>query len=62
MNFGNTLEAPNEGDWGVTLSDDYFDRVRDAGFETVRVPIRWSAHAGATAPFTIDAALFARVD
>jgi endoglucanase len=62
MNFGNALEAPNEGDWGVTLSDDYFDRVRDAGFETVRVPIRWSSHAGATAPFTIDAALFARVD
>src|SRR4051812_38219956 len=25
MNLGNALDAPNEGDWGVTLSERYFD-------------------------------------
>ncbi len=62
MNFGNALEAPNEGEWGLTLKEDYFEQVRRAGFNSVRIPIRWSAHAGARAPYTIDEAFFARVD
>lgn len=62
MNLGNALEAPNEGDWGLTISDEFFDRITESGFETVRVPVRWSGHAGATEPFTIDEAFFMRVD
>src|SRR5690606_31004453 len=36
--------------------------IADAGFDTVRIPIRWSAHAAAEPPYTIDEAFFARVD
>ena len=45
MNLGNALEAPTEGDWGITLQADNFKKIKDAGFQSVRIPIRWSAHA-----------------
>ncbi|MFC4808576.1 glycoside hydrolase family 5 protein [Paenibacillus sp. GCM10023250] len=62
VNLGNALEAPVEGAWGVTLQESYFKTIREAGFETVRVPIKWSAHADAKAPYAIDAAFAARID
>jgi endoglucanase len=62
INIGNALEAPREGQWGVTLKAEYFKAIRDAGFATVRLPIKWSAHAKTTAPYTIDPAFFRRID
>lgn len=62
VNLGNALEAPNEGEWGVVLEEGYFDLIKQAGFDTVRVPIRWNAHALEKPPYTIDADFFARVD
>jgi endoglucanase len=62
MNFGNILEAPSEGAWGLRLSDDLFDAARASGATTIRLPVRWSNHALATRPYTIDATFFARVD
>src|ERR1043165_4324095 len=62
VNIGNALEAPTEGEWGVTIKDEYFQIIHDAGFTAVRLPVRWSAHALKEAPYTIDAAFFDRVD
>jgi endoglucanase len=62
VNLGNALEAPVEGEWGVTLEEGYFDLIQAAGFNSVRVPIRWNAHAGESAPYPIDEAFFERVD
>jgi endoglucanase len=62
INLGNALEAPQEGSWGVTLYEDYFTAIADAGFQHVRVPIRWNAHALADPPYTIDPDFFARID
>lgn len=62
VNFGNTLEAPEEGAWGVRLEEAYFDAIADAGFNSVRIPVRWSAHADETAPYTIDPGFVDRVD
>jgi endoglucanase len=62
INLGNALEAPKEGDWGVTLKADYFKAIKEAGFQTVRLPVRWSAHAKTEAPYTIDAKFAERVD
>ena len=56
VNFGNALEAPKEGEWGVTLKAEYFKAIKDAGFDSVRLPIKWSAHAKTTAPYTLDPA------
>ena len=62
VNLGNALEAPREGEWGVTLQEAYFPLIAEAGFDTVRVPIRWSAHAQFEPPYAIDEAFFERVD
>ena len=62
INIGNALEAPNEGDWGVYIKDDYFRIIREAGFDTVRIPIRWSNHAEYHPPYKIEDSFFRRVD
>ncbi len=62
VNMGNALEAPAEGEWGVVIEDEYFALISEAGFDSVRIPVRWSTHALESAPYTIDAAFFDRVD
>ena len=62
VNFGNMFEAPTEGAWGLTVTDDFIDKAAAAGFKSVRLPVRWSNHASADAPFTIDPAFLARID
>jgi endoglucanase len=62
MNLGNRLDAPNEGDWGVVLHDTDFVHVASRGFDHVRLPVRFNAHAAATAPYTLDETFLRRVD
>ena len=66
VNFGNMLEGTQEGVWvpwgAVPVRDEFIDVTAAAGFATVRLPVRWSNHAAAATPFTIDPAFFARVE
>ena len=62
ISFGNALDAVREGDAGFRLLERFFAEVRDAGFDTVRLPVRWSAHAGESPPYAISPVLFERVD
>ena len=62
VNLGNMLEAPNEGDWGLTVQEEYLDRITEAGFDFIRLPVRWNTHAGQEWPYTVDTAFFERVD
>jgi endoglucanase len=62
MNFGNFLEAPKEGMWGETFQEDYFPVIKKAGFNFVRVPVRWSGHIGPAPDYKIDPTFQERVD
>ncbi len=62
MNMGNALEADKEGDWGYTVRSQDFKHLKRAGFDTVRVPIKFSAHTGALAPYKISPAFLKRID
>jgi endoglucanase len=62
INLGNALDAPREGAWGVVLQEDYFRLIHEAGFASVRLPVRWSAHALEKPPYTVDPEFFKRVD
>ena len=65
VNFGNMLDAPSEGAWTLRVDDRLIDLVgpRDGGrIASVRLPVRWSNHAGADAQARIDPAFMARVD
>ena len=62
VNMGNHLEPPTEGGWGGrNIADDDFRIIKAAGFDSIRLPVRWSSHAQASAPYTIDPAFMARV-
>ena len=62
INLGNALEAAPDDEPRLRLKEQYFDEVRNVGFDTVRLPVRWSAHADESAPYTIDPEFFERVD
>ncbi len=62
VNLGNALEAPSIGAWGVQLKEEYFELIAKQGFNSVRVPIRWSAHASTSEPYGINASFFQTVD
>lgn len=62
MNLGDALDAPQEGDWGVVLKEEYFKQISAAGFDSVRIPVRWSNHAATSAPYRIEPKFFERVD
>jgi endoglucanase len=46
----------------VTLDESDFSRIHAAGFDHVRLPVRFSGHAGAAPPFAIDDEFLRRVD
>jgi endoglucanase len=62
INAGDALDAPTEGEWGVVLEPPLFDAIAAAGFDHVRVPIRYSGHAAAAPPYAVDEAFLRRVD
>lgn len=62
VNMGNMLEAPNEGEWGLYVQEEYFDLIKDAGFDFVRLPVKWNGHADESAPYTIEPEFFFRID
>jgi endoglucanase len=62
INIGNSLESPNEGEWGVTLKEEYFQLIKDAGFNSIRLPVRFDCHAMNEPPYTIDPNFLNRID
>lgn len=58
INLGNMLEAPAEGEWGLRVEESYFETIADAGFDSVRIPIRWSTHQDGEA---IDETFLSRI-
>jgi endoglucanase len=62
VNMGNHLEAPSEGEWGgkkIDAAD--FQRISKAGFNTIRLPVRWATRTSNDAPYTIDPKFMKRV-
>jgi endoglucanase len=44
------------------VADQLIAKAKEAGFTSIRLPIRWSSHAEATSPYTIDPTFFAQVE
>lgn len=62
VNLGNTLDAPVEGAWGFVITEEDMQTLASAGFDSVRIPINWSAHTDEAEPYTIDETFFERID
>jgi endoglucanase len=62
MNMSNALEAAWEGEWGYTVRFEDIDRLKAAGFDTIRLPVRWSAHAGNWGRYKLSKKMLKRTD
>ncbi len=61
MNMGSALEAMFEGEWGYTVRREDLERIKAAGFDTIRLPVRWTAHAMEAPPYSLAPDMLARV-
>jgi endoglucanase len=62
VNLGNALESPKEGEWGMKIEAEFFPLIKQAGFDHVRIPVKWMSHASQEAPYTVDKSFFERID
>lgn len=62
INFAGDFEVDPRGSWGQPILDEDFARAAAAGFDHVRVPVRWSSYTGAAPDFAIAPAFLAEVD
>ncbi len=66
-NLGNQLEAaidgtPSETAWGnPTITQGLIQKVKEAGFNTIRIPVSYLSKIGSAPSYTIDAAWLARI-
>lgn len=62
INLGGTLERKAEGLYGNTVLDrEDIRRVAAAGFDTIRLPVRWDTRSSAEPPHKVDPEWMARV-
>jgi len=63
MNFGNTMDSPNDGDWvSGKITDAQVKFVKQLGFNAVRIPLNWVwTHLSDRSKATIDPVWLARV-
>lgn len=63
-NLGNTFDAPEgETSWGNPITTkELLQKVRELGFQTIRIPISWGKHVSAPPEYTIDEDFLNRVE
>lgn len=61
MNVANALEAPREGEWGYKVRVEELRAIASAGFDTIRLPVRWDSHMQAKPPYAVSGVYMARI-
>lgn len=62
VNMNGYVDAnPDDGN-DAPMTEQDFREIREAGFESVRIPITWVKHCAKEAPYTIDADFFKKID
>ncbi|GAH46635.1 unnamed protein product, partial [marine sediment metagenome] len=62
INIGNALEAPKGEKWDVVMKEEYIDKIASAGFDTVRIPIRFSDYVDASNDYELEDDFMKTVD
>ena len=62
INLNGYVDAnPDDGN-DAPMTETDFKAIADAGFQSVRIPVKWVAHCAKKAPYTIDADFFKKMD
>lgn len=63
INLGNTHEPPYEAGWNNPKAQEYyFEMYKEAGFNFVRIPVRWDNYTLKNAPYTVTDAWLDRIE
>lgn len=62
VNMGNSFEAPKNDPWGKPINPADFATIRAKGFDTVRIPVRWSDYLADAPGYEIDADFMSQVE
>ncbi len=62
INLGGDLESERDVDFGYDITGDDLDEVVAQGFDTVRIPVRWSAFTGNAPRYRIERSFWNEVD
>lgn len=61
MNIGNALDAPKGVPGDVTMKEEYFDIIKKAGFDSVRLPVRFSDYVNKNT-YILDEQFMKKID
>lgn len=62
INIGDALEAPVDKTWNVTMKHYFFDEIVERGFDTVRIPIRFSDYTDDSSKYILDETFMKEID
>lgn len=62
INIGNALEAPKDIPWDVEMKKEYFSVIKEKGFNTVRLPVRFSDYAKDSKDYILDEDFMQKLD
>lgn len=62
VNLGNMLEAPPNAGWGIPVDHAWLPKIRAAGFDSIRLPVRWSSYADEGPSAKLQPEILAKVD
>lgn len=63
LNIGNSLDAPKNQPWDVPMNVSYFSIIKKAGFQCVRLPVRFSDYVDrSNSNYTLDQTLMSKID
>lgn len=61
VNMGNSFDSPRGEPWGAPIDPDHFDIIKQKGFDTVRIPVRWSDYTKGAPDYKIETDFLAEV-
>lgn len=62
ISIGNALDAPRDMSWDVVMDVKYFDAIKQAGFDSVRLPVRFSDYAKGSPEYILDEEFMLKID
>jgi len=61
VNMGNSFDSPRDEPWGAPVNPEHFILIKEKGFDTVRIPVRWSDYTSGAPDFNIETAFASQV-
>lgn len=62
INLGSDFEVPVGETWRTQTTTTDINRIYNAGFDAIRIPVKWSDRASNSFPYTISSSFFTELD